>query len=76
MDHSNTLITRQTLYRLSASISEAHFALQVACMKTYAMVSFGPEDDNVLTDVGAALITLRTSCVKLEAFLFTIAEQT
>ena len=72
----NTLVTRQTLYALSASVGDAHFPLQVACMRVYAMVSFEDKAvDDVYTDVGAALLTLRTSCVKLEVFLFTLSEQ-
>ena len=72
----NSLITRQTLYCLSASVSEAHFALQVACMKVYAMVSFGQDmADDVFTAVGAALAQLRTACGRLEVFLWTISEQ-
>ncbi len=71
----NTLVARQTLYRLSASVGDAHFQLQVALMRVYAMVTFEDKAvDDVYTGVGQALLTLRTSCVKLEVFLFTLSE--
>ena len=76
MDNSNTLIQRQTLYRLAFSVGESHFQLQVALMKFYAMVSFGDEaDDEVLAAVGHALAQLRTACGRLEVFLWTLSEQ-
>ncbi len=76
MSH-NALVDRQTLFSLSSAISDAHLGVQLACTKVYGMMTYNdPIGDEVFTEVGAALATLRLAVSKLETFLLTLSEAT
>ena len=77
MTNRSKIIDRDTLFNLARSISDGDLALQLALVKLQAMMGYNdPIPDELYAEVGAALLTLRTSCVKLEVFLFTLSEQT
>ena len=77
MSQHNSLVDRQTLYGLSARVSDAHLGVQLACTKVYDMMTYNePIPDEVYTEVGQTLATLQSAVSKLETFIFTLSEQT
>ncbi len=70
----NSLIDRQTLWRLSSGCLDANFRLQVTLVKLAAMIDEAIPDE-VFTEVGSAIAQLRAAASKLETFVLTLSER-
>ena len=74
-EQRNQLVDQQTLFNLSRAVNDANLGVQLATTKLYGMMTWGEvAPDELFTECGATLATLRQAVSKLETFLFVLSE--